>query len=123
MHRWRYPSLSIHGIEGEKNFYALITYLYASWKISGAFYEQGQKTVIPKKVIGKFSIRTVPNQAPEKVDKLVVDYTNEKWAERKSPNTMKVSEDKINHPGVYSTNSMTGISSKWRKTMDSRPES
>ncbi|XP_037908084.1 cytosolic non-specific dipeptidase-like [Hermetia illucens] len=71
MHRWRYPSLSIHGIEG-------------------AFYEQGQKTVIPKKVIGKFSIRTVPNQAPEKVDKLVVDYTNEKWAERKSPNTMKV---------------------------------
>merc|ERR1712168_1767234 len=37
MHRWRYPSLSIHGVEG-------------------AFYEPGAKTVIPRKVIGKFSI-------------------------------------------------------------------
>lgn len=71
MHRWRYPSLSIHGIEG-------------------AFYEPGQKTVIPRKVIGKFSIRIVPNQEPEQIEKYVCDYINAKWAERQSPNQMKV---------------------------------
>ena len=38
MGRMRYPSLSIHGIEG-------------------AFYAPGAKTVIPAKVSGKFSIR------------------------------------------------------------------
>ena len=42
MHLWRYPSLSIHGIEG-------------------AFHEPGAKTVIPGRVIGKFSIRLVPH--------------------------------------------------------------
>lgn len=72
MHRWRYPSLSLHGIEG-------------------AFSEPGQKTVIPGKVIGKFSIRIVPNQEPEKIEKIVVDYLEKKWQERGSPNDMKVS--------------------------------
>ena len=45
---WRYPSLSLHGIEG-------------------AFHESGSKTVIPRKVIGKFSIRLVPNMDSKKV--------------------------------------------------------
>lgn len=72
MHRFRYPSLSIHGFEG-------------------AFYEPGQKTVIPRKVIGKFSIRIVPNQEPAQIEKYVVDYLNAKWTERGSPNSMKAS--------------------------------
>lgn len=72
MHRWRYPTLSLHGIEG-------------------AFYEPGQKTVIPGKVNGKFSLRIVPNQEPETVEKLVVAYMEKKWQERGSPNKMKVS--------------------------------
>lgn len=72
MHRWRYPSLSIHGIEG-------------------AFYEPGKKTVIPRKVTGKFSIRIVPNQEPEQIEKYVCDYINAKWLERNSPNKMSVS--------------------------------
>ena len=38
MARWRFPSLSLHGIQG-------------------AFDGTGAKTVIPRKVIGKFSIR------------------------------------------------------------------
>lgn len=71
MHRWRYPSLSIHGIEG-------------------AFYEPGQKTVIPNKVIGKFSLRIVPNQTPELIEKYVCDYLNDLWSKRNSPNEMKV---------------------------------
>lgn len=70
-HRWRNPCLSIHGIEG-------------------AFAEPGQKTVIPGKVIGKMSLRIVPNQTPAKVDECVVKYLNKKWVERGSTNKMKV---------------------------------
>ena len=74
MHRWRYPALSMHGIQG-------------------AFSEPGAKTVIPRKVSGKFSIRIVPNQTPEVVNKLVNEYLNQMWKLRESPNEMKV----INH--------------------------
>lgn len=54
MHLWRYPSLSIHGIEG-------------------AFDEPGAKTVIPGQVIGKFSIRLVPHMNMSVVEKQVTD--------------------------------------------------
>jgi len=72
MARWRYPSLSLHGIQG-------------------AFADAGAKTVIPKKVVGKFSVRIVPNQTPEIVEKVVVDYCNKIWAKRDSPNKMTAS--------------------------------
>lgn len=72
MHRWRYPSLSIHGIEG-------------------AFYEPGQKTVIPRRVVGKFSIRIVPNQDPSLIEKYVIDHLNSLWSKRGSHNVMKAS--------------------------------
>jgi len=72
MARWRYPSLSLHGIQG-------------------AFSDPGAKTVIPRKVIGKFSVRIVPNQTPEIVEKVVIDYCNKIWATRKSTNKMKAS--------------------------------
>ncbi|XP_075995607.1 cytosolic non-specific dipeptidase [Genypterus blacodes] len=71
MHRWRYPSLSLHGIEG-------------------AFAESGGKTVIPRKVIGKFSIRLVPDMDPKVVEKQVISYLQAKFAERQSPNKLKV---------------------------------
>jgi nonspecific dipeptidase len=71
MHRWRYPSLSLHGIEG-------------------AFADPGSKTVIPRKVVGKFSIRLVPNQDPVAIEKLINQYLKNKWAERGSPNKMNV---------------------------------
>lgn len=71
MHRWRYPSLSLHGIEG-------------------AFYESGSKTVIPRKVIGKFSIRLVPDMDPKVVEKQVTEHLTKKFAELESPNKMKV---------------------------------
>jgi nonspecific dipeptidase len=70
MARWRYPSLSLQGIEG-------------------AFAGAGAKTVIPRKIIGKFSVRIVPNQTPEIVEKVVVDYCNKLWASRGSHNKMK----------------------------------
>ncbi|XP_012581259.1 PREDICTED: cytosolic non-specific dipeptidase [Condylura cristata] len=71
MHRWRYPSLSLHGIEG-------------------AFSGSGAKTVIPRKVIGKFSIRLVPNMTPEVVSEQVTSYLTKKFAELNSPNKFKV---------------------------------
>ena len=70
MNRWRFPSLSIHGVEG-------------------AFSGPGAKTVIPSKVIGKFSIRLVPDMKPEEVHNMVEEYINKLWEERKSPNKFK----------------------------------
>ncbi|XP_034456124.1 LOW QUALITY PROTEIN: cytosolic non-specific dipeptidase-like [Hippoglossus hippoglossus] len=71
MHRWRYPSLSLHGIEG-------------------AFSGSGSKTVIPSKVIGKFSIRIVPDMDPKVVEKKVINHLKEKFDELGSPNKFKV---------------------------------
>ncbi|PIK55056.1 putative cytosolic non-specific dipeptidase [Apostichopus japonicus] len=76
-HRWRNPSLSIHGIEG-------------------AFSEPGSKTVIPKKVVGKFSIRLVPDQTPDEVIALVKSYLNDTHKKSGSPNTVEV---KCSHGG------------------------
>ena len=52
MARWRYPTLSLHGIQG-------------------AFSGVGAKTVIPAKVIGKFSLRLVPDQDASKIETAV----------------------------------------------------
>lgn len=71
MHRWRYPTLSLHGIEG-------------------AFSGVGAKTVIPATVIGKFSMRLVPDQDPKQIEKLVKDHVDRKFAELGSPNSMKL---------------------------------
>ena len=57
--------------------------------MQGAFDGTGAKTVIPRKVIGKFSIRLVPDQDPIEIERLVVKYLDEKFKERKSPNKMK----------------------------------
>ncbi|EDK45868.1 hypothetical protein LELG_04047 [Lodderomyces elongisporus NRRL YB-4239] len=78
-HRWRYPSLSLHGIEG-------------------AFSGAGAKTVIPSKVVGKFSIRTVPNIDLAKLDQLVFKHINEEFAKLNSPNEFKV---ELIHDGNY----------------------
>lgn len=71
MARWRYPSLSVHGIEG-------------------AYSAPGAKTVIPAKVIGKFSIRTVPDMEIEKTNEAVYSYVKEVFAKLGSKNTLKV---------------------------------
>ena len=71
--RWRYPSLSLHGIEG-------------------AFSAPGAKTVIPARVKGKFSIRTVPNMEPSHLSKLVSSYLEKTFATLKTKNTLKIEE-------------------------------
>ena len=78
-HRWRYPSLSIHGIEG-------------------AFSEAGAKTVIPAKVKGKFSVRTVPDISSEKLTELIKTHVDEQFKALGSPNTCEV---ELIHDGDY----------------------
>ncbi|KAG8442261.1 hypothetical protein GDO86_011167 [Hymenochirus boettgeri] len=70
-HLWRYPCLSIHGIEG-------------------AFSGYGSKTVIPGKVIGKFSIRLVPDMKIPVVNKQVINHLKSVFAKLKSPNKLVV---------------------------------
>ena len=60
MARWRFPTLSIHGIEG-------------------AFSDPGAKTVLPRRVSGKFSIRQVPNMTSSRTEELVTSYLTEQW--------------------------------------------
>lgn len=69
MHRWRHPTLSLHGIEG-------------------AFSSGGSKTVIPAKVVGKFSIRIVPNMTVERVEQLVRKHVEARFAALQSPCAM-----------------------------------
>ena len=79
MARWRFPSLSVHGVEG-------------------AFSQPGAKTVIPAKVIGKFSIRTVPNMESEAVNEAVYKYIDAEFTKLKSKNTRKCS---LQHDGKW----------------------
>uniref|UniRef100_A0A8C0ZRZ4 Peptidase M20 dimerisation domain-containing protein n=1 Tax=Castor canadensis TaxID=51338 RepID=A0A8C0ZRZ4_CASCN len=72
MHLWRYPSLSIHGIEG-------------------AFDKPGTKTVIPGRVVGKFSIRLVPHMNVSVVEKQVTSHLEAVFSKRNSSNQMSVS--------------------------------
>nr|XP_054930184.1 cytosolic non-specific dipeptidase-like isoform X2 [Dermacentor andersoni] len=71
MRRWRYPSLTIHGIEG-------------------AHWSPGENAVIPSRVVGKFSVRTVPNQTCQKVRDCVTSHLEREFSKRNSPNKFKV---------------------------------
>jgi Cys-Gly metallodipeptidase DUG1 len=71
MGRWRFPSLSVHGVEG-------------------AFSAPGAKTVIPAKVVGKFSIRTVPNMEEDPVNDAVYKYITSEFAKLNSKNKLNV---------------------------------
>ncbi|XP_063398329.1 cytosolic non-specific dipeptidase-like [Mytilus trossulus] len=85
MHRWRFPSLSIHGVEG-------------------AFSGAGAKTVIPRKVIGKFSIRLVPDQLPEEVEKKVKAHIDNVVKKQGSPNKVSLSMGHGGKPWVSDFN-------------------
>jgi nonspecific dipeptidase len=57
--------------------------------IEGAFSDHGAKTVIPRKVIGKFSLRLVPDQQPDEIEKLVKQHLENVFKVRGSPNKLK----------------------------------
>lgn len=74
--------------------------------IEGAFKGPGQKTVIPSRVVGKFSIRLVPDQDPNEINALVEDYLQRLHKERgtstvckiQSPHSAKPWVSDFNHP-------------------------
>ncbi len=57
--------------------------------IEGAFDGVGAKTVIPRKVIGKFSLRLVPDMDPPEIEKLVQAHIKKMHKESGSPNPVK----------------------------------
>lgn len=58
--------------------------------IEGAFDGAGAKTVIPRKVIGKFSIRLVPDQDEKEIEQLVISHLTKCFETRESPNKLRV---------------------------------
>ncbi|KAI9650453.1 hypothetical protein NHQ30_000468 [Ciborinia camelliae] len=71
MHRFRYPSLTIHGI-------------------AGADSSPDQTTAIYPKVTAKFSIRTVPSMEKNAVTNLTIHYLEQEFEKLGSKNTCKV---------------------------------
>lgn len=71
MNRWRFPSLSIHGIEG-------------------GYSGSGFKTVIAGSASGKFSIRLVPGQDGKAVEESVKKILEKRFAELESPNQLTI---------------------------------
>jgi len=65
MARWRFPSLTLHGIQG-------------------AYGGEGVKTIIPAKVAGKFSIRLVPEQDPDSIHLVVKEHLEREFAKVRS---------------------------------------
>eukprot|EP00854_Cymbomonas_tetramitiformis_P021716 gene21716-26118_t len=97
MSRWRYPTCSLHGIEG-------------------AFDGPGAKTVIPRNVTGKFSIRLVPNMEPDKVKECVEKYVKKEWAKLHSPNPMTIEMTKGSFPWYRDPNADNFLAAR-RATM------
>uniref|UniRef100_A0A915PR77 RNA helicase n=1 Tax=Setaria digitata TaxID=48799 RepID=A0A915PR77_9BILA len=111
MNRWRNPTLSVHVLRTSNTaitslfevihgFDSILMGLFVALVkgIVGASSVEDAKTVIPAKVIGKFSLRLVPNMKPATVDCLVVDHLNALWKTRGSPNHFEV---KPLHSSIY----------------------
>ncbi|KAF9260749.1 Zn-dependent exopeptidase [Marasmius fiardii PR-910] len=85
MNRMREGSLSLHGIEG-------------------AFSGSGAKTVIPAKVIGKFSLRIVPPQTPEKIEELVRKHVDAEYQKLGTRNEYSLEVDSAGNAWIGNTN-------------------
>jgi acetylornithine deacetylase/succinyl-diaminopimelate desuccinylase-like protein len=74
--------------------------------IWGGFTGEGAKTVLPSKAFAKISMRLVPNQEPQKIEKLFTAYIK-----KIAPKTVKVSVKGLHHgkPAI------TPMDSKWVK--------
>ena len=74
--------------------------------IWGGFTADGAKTVLPSMAYAKISMRLVPNQQPDKIEKLFIDYVN-----KIAPKTVKVKIKGLQH----GKSAVTPIDSKWVK--------
>lgn len=84
-------------------FYLMLSYpIYCFFVgIEGAFSEPGSKTVIPKKVVGKFSIRLVPSQEPNEVISLVKKHLADVHSKSGSPNAIKLVSGFVSDPFTF----------------------
>jgi acetylornithine deacetylase/succinyl-diaminopimelate desuccinylase-like protein len=74
--------------------------------IWGGFTGEGAKTVLPSKAYAKISMRLVPDQQPDKIEKLFTDYIK-----KIAPKTVKVKIKGLHH----GRGAITPIDSKWIK--------
>jgi len=96
MQRMRYPSLSLHGIEG-------------------ALSSNEPLTIIPHKVTGRFSIRLVPDQTVEYVHQLICEHLHNEFAKLNTKCEMIVTKvgdgtpwlGNVNHPGFKAAKQAT----------------
>jgi acetylornithine deacetylase/succinyl-diaminopimelate desuccinylase-like protein len=72
--------------------------------IWGGYTGEGAKTVLPSKAYAKISMRLVPNQEPDKIEKLFTDYIK-----KIAPKSVKVSVKGLHHGNP----AITPIDSKW----------
>ncbi len=75
--------------------------------IWGGFTGEGAKTVLPSKAYAKISMRLVPDQDPDRIEKLFTDYVK-----KITPKSVKISVRGLHHGKP----AMTPIESKWVKT-------
>ena len=74
--------------------------------ILGGFTGEGAKTVLPSKAYAKISMRLVPNQDPDKTEKLFTDYIK-----KIAPKTIKVTVKGLHH----GKGAMTPVDTEWMK--------
>ena len=74
--------------------------------IWGGFTGEGAKTVLPSKAYAKISMRLVPSQEPDKIEKLFIDYIK-----KITPETVKVKVKGLHHGKAV----ITPIDSQWVK--------
>jgi acetylornithine deacetylase/succinyl-diaminopimelate desuccinylase-like protein len=72
--------------------------------IWGGFTGEGAKTVLPSKAYAKVSMRLVPDQVPDKIEKLFTNYIK-----KIAPNSVKIEVNGLHHGKP----AMTPIDSKW----------
>jgi len=72
----------------------------------GGFTGEGAKTVLPSKAHAKISMRLVPKQEPDKIEKLFIDFVN-----KITPKTVKVEIKGLHH----GKGAITPIDSVWIK--------
>eukprot|EP00188_Purpureofilum_apyrenoidigerum_P002002 Plantae.Rhodophyta-Purpureofilum_apyrenoidigerum.ctg21753.p1 GENE.Plantae.Rhodophyta-Purpureofilum_apyrenoidigerum.ctg21753~~Plantae.Rhodophyta-Purpureofilum_apyrenoidigerum.ctg21753.p1 ORF type:complete len:487 (+),score=95.08 Plantae.Rhodophyta-Purpureofilum_apyrenoidigerum.ctg21753:34-1461(+) len=72
MRRWRYPALSVHGIQASSAYKA---------------------TCIPARCVARFSIRTVPDMHAQEVDKAVMNHLRDEFDKLHSTNSLEIMPD------------------------------
>ncbi len=102
--------LEVDALAGEKG-YSTLERIWARPTLDcngiwGGFIGEGAKTVLPSKASAKISMRLVPNQDPDKIEKLFVDFVK-----KIAPKSIKINVYGQHHGKPW----ISPIDSKWNK--------